>query len=310
MKKGFILVTILIVFITSIYGQLSIADSAYENSRTLEYIEIPEGVTRIGRWAFRDCINLKYVKLPSTLSSIGFGAFAGTAISEITIPENVTTIESSAFAACRNLTKINIPAGVSNIDTLMFLFCNDLSEINVHDSNNMYSSIDGILYNKSRTELIYYPKGRSGDCNISEIVNKINQDGLRACEKLLNINVNISNRNYSSINGVLFDKTIATLIIYPAGKKGNYTVPNSVQDIESWAFYRCRQLTGVTISNRVSIIKTHTFTECTELVNIYIPNSVTLIERGAFEFCIKINQNLRQMIIEKYGRQCFEETLG
>src|SRR5262249_1321493 len=96
------------------------------------------------------------------------------------------------------------------------------------------------------------------------------------------------NSSYSSVDGVLFDKSQTTLIQYPEGKTGRYAVPNSVTSIWSAAFSGCSSLTSVTIPNSVTSIGLQAFSGCSSLTSVTIPNSVTRIWDGAFSGCTSL----------------------
>jgi hypothetical protein len=93
--------------------------------------------------------------------------------------------------------------------------------------------------------------------------------------------VDPNNPAYSSMNGVLFDKGQTTLIAYPGGLAGNYTIPDSVTSIGDSAFYYCTKLTSVTIGNSVTSIGDYAFYYC-RLTSVTIPDSVTSIGDSAF----------------------------
>lgn len=100
--------------ITRVYllnGLISIGNEAFSGCSALTKIEIPETVTRIGKYAFRDCYDLEELTLNEGLLSIGERAFEDcVALTEVFIPESVTVIEANAFAGCDNLViKTTIP---------------------------------------------------------------------------------------------------------------------------------------------------------------------------------------------------------
>ena len=87
----------------------------------------------------------------------------------------------------------------------------------------------------------------------------------RYCTSLTAITVDALNSAYSSVDGVLFNKSQTTLIQYPAGKAGtSYTIPNSVTSIGDSAFSGCTSLTSVTIATSVTSIGDEAFYDCTE----------------------------------------------
>jgi hypothetical protein len=108
------------------------------------------------------------------------------------------------------------------------------------------------------------------------------------CSGLTAITVDPLNLSYSSLDGVLFDKSRATLIECPGAKAGSYAIPGSVINIGSGAFEFCGNLTSVTIPNSVTAIGDAAFEYCTGLTNITIPNSVTSIGNGAFAVCASL----------------------
>ncbi|MGN0443109.1 MAG: leucine-rich repeat domain-containing protein, partial [Acutalibacteraceae bacterium] len=116
-------------------------------------------------------------------------------------------------------------------------------------------------------------------------VTSIGDDAFRGCAGLTSITVDENNSNYSSLNGVLFNKDQTELLKYPAGKAGAYTIPDSVTSIGYAAFYYCTGLTSVTIPDSVTRIGEDVFFRCTGLKSISIPNSITDIGDYAFLGC-------------------------
>jgi hypothetical protein len=126
------------------------------------------------------------------------------------------------------------------------------------------------------------------------------------CSGLESIQVDIQNMNYSSLNGVLFNKNQETLLIYPAGKHGAYTIPNSVTSIRSGAFSECDNLTSVVIPNGVATIEPSTFFGCDALVTISIPDSVSTIGTGAFGSCSSLTEVIMPNSITTLGSGIFQ----
>ena len=115
-------------------------------------------------------------------------------------------------------------------------------------------------------------------------VTNIGGNSLLGCFSLTAITVDANNPAYSSLQGVLFDKSQTTLIHYPCGVVGEYTIPGSVTSIGPAAFWDCTNLTGVMIPDSVTNIAGSAF-QFTTLSSITIPNSVTNIGEGAFWEC-------------------------
>lgn len=260
----------------------------FENRNSITSIIMENDVTSIGDYAFYSCINLI----------------------SITISNNVTSIGDSAFQSCASLENITIPDSVTSIDDYVFLYCTNLIAINVDVNNTSYSSVDGILFNKEKTTLIQYPAKNSRtnyiipdsvtdialyafhrctnltNITISDSVTSIAPYAFNGCINLTAIDVDANNTSYSSIDGILFNKTKTRLIQYPSGNlHTDYTIPDSVTNINDYVFLNCTNLINVIIPNSVTSISHGAFFGCSALTNITIPDSVTSIGNRAFLGC-------------------------
>lgn len=225
----------------------------------------------------------------------------------ITLPDSVTTIEDGAFECC-GLEHISIPDTVTDILPNAFNDCENLISIDVSDSHPNYSSDEeGVLYDKNKTTLICVPGGKSGSYTIPGSVETICNEALFYCVNLTDINVSQSNSYFSaSQNGSLLTKDGKTLIRCPAGKTGEFTIPDSVETIEHNAFYMCQNLTDIIIPNSVTTIEIHAFQSCTGLQSIEIPDSVETIGYGAFEDCSNLTSITIPASVNRIGFHVFQ----
>lgn len=140
-----------------------IDDQAFANDLKLKKLDIPASVTTIGKGAFLKTEALETVtfQAPSKIKEIREGAFGSSGIQYISLPIGVTEIQQQAFDNCTNLTTINIPASVTTIGTGIFNFCENLTAIKVDTANTNFSSLDGMLTNKDKTELVVFPAGKA-----------------------------------------------------------------------------------------------------------------------------------------------------
>ena len=195
--------------------------------------------------------NIKEVRIEDGVTSIGDYAFEGcSSLTSVTIPDSVTSIGGSAFSACSSLADVTIPDSMTSIGGSAFAVCSSLTSVTIP------SSVTSI-----------------GDMTFFH------------CSSLIEIQVEEGNKCYASVDGVLYDAEVHTLLQCPGGKGRGITIPAGVIAIESWAFSHCTSLTSVTIPESVTSIGNYAFTGCSRLMSVTIPESVTSIGYIAFRGC-------------------------
>jgi hypothetical protein len=218
--------------------------------------------------------------------AIGAEAFSGNrTMKSVAIPDSVTIIEKDAFDGCAALADITIPAPVIRIGTNgndsedVFDGCTGLTGITVAGDNGVYSSEDGVLFNKDKTALLLYPEGKSGSYTIPSSVTSIAYCAFESCGKLTDVTIPDS---VTSIGEWSFlDCTGLTSITIPGSIK---TITGDVRNGNGYgAFFGCTGLTSVTISQGVTSIGGSAFARCTRLASVAIPDSVTSIGQMAFQ---------------------------
>ncbi len=290
---------------------ITIGEYAFSYCTGIESVSIPNSVTEIEADAFFWCDNLKSVTIPDSVITIGNDAFYKCmAIENITIGNSVQRIEAGAFDSCKSIKNIYIPESVIYVEPDVFYGCHALTDIQVAENNPNYTSEDGVMFNKDKTTLMFYPIAKEQktytipetvtlieECGftysekLNEIiipasVEKIEQDGLFYCAGLVSINVDENNPSYSSENGVLFNKYKYRLLVYPiANTRTSYEIPESVMYIEKYAFYNCKNLTQITISENVTKIWDMAFADCDALTQLTLPKNVNYIGYYAFYDC-------------------------
>lgn len=166
----------------------NIGDGAFLGCVNLKSVTIPEGIVNIEGYAFSECESLTSVVVPDSVLSIGNGAFNGCInLQNVVIGDGVTNIGYEAFRKCSGLKSITLGAGISELDRIPYEQ-DGISEINVSESNTVYSSEDGVLYNKDKTELIRFPQAMSSDnFAIPDSVTDIAENAFSGCSGLTGV---------------------------------------------------------------------------------------------------------------------------
>lgn len=254
-----------------------IGDYAFYCCKNLSSVKISDNITEISEGVFYGCINLSSIEIPDNVVSIGAMAFEGCQnLSSIKIPENVTAIGDSAFNRCDILSSIDIPDSVISISSTAFKDCNNLNNINVNVNNTIYSSDDGILYNKDKTEIIRCPQNKN-NVKILNSVEKIGNNAFYNCKNLTSIEIP---NNVTSIGNSAFCGC-ENLV--------NIKIPDNVISIGKEAFWWCSNLASIKIPEGVTKIEEFTFDNCTNLITVEIPSSVTSIGLFAFSDCVNLS---------------------
>ena len=216
------------------------------------------------------------VTIPASVTSIGRSAFSYcTSLMSVTIPDSVTSIGGYAFYGCTSLTSVTIPASLTRIGDYAFLGCTSVTAFTVDENNAYYcSDADGVLYNKDKTTLYYYPAGNSRTkYTIPDSVTSIGGWAFSRCTSLTSVTIP------DSVTSIGYEA------FYSCTSLTSVTIPDSVMTIGISAFEHCRSLTSVTIPDSVTSIGYEAFYRCTSLTSVTIPASVSSIGSSAFYGC-------------------------
>ena len=284
-----------------------------EGKKSTDY-SIPNSVTAIDVDAFYGCSTLTTVTIPNSVTSIGSYAFYGcSGLTSVTIPNSVTSIDYNAFDGCKALTKVNYLGTVDEwveIDFYSYTSNPTYYAVNLYINNELLHNVK-ITSADSIKQYAFYWCNRIYSIEIGNSITYIDDDVFVGCHNLKEIKVASDNKNFSSDNGVLFNKNKTTLIRHPEGKKStNYSIPNSVTSIGSNAFFYCSGLTSVTIPNSVTSIGSRAFKRCRGLTSVNIPNSVTSIGSSTFSDCTGLTSITIPNRVTSIGRSTFSGCTG
>ena len=299
---------------------------------------IPDGVTSIGKSAFRICSGLTSVTIPNSVESIGYSAFSGcsgltsvtignsvtsiggmafyvcSGLKSVTIPNSVTSIGQSAFSGCSGLTSVTIPNSVTSIENEVFYSCSGLKSVTIGNSvtsigERAFSGCSGLTSVTIPNSVTSIGDDAFARCSgltsvtIPNSVTSIGNAPFWGCSGLTEMKVDANNSKYDSREGCnAIIETASNTLIFGCQTT---VIPNSVTSIGEWAFYNCSGLTSVTIPNSMTSIGDYAFQSCSGLTSVTIGNSVRSIGVGAFSWCSGLTSVTIGNSVESIGEEAF-----
>ncbi len=271
-------------------------DSGFATASKVEFpYSITSDVTFYAKWIKMETEGFEFEKKGESYSITGYN---GTS-SVVSMPDTykglpVTHISDSVFVRNNNITKVIMPNLITYIHGIIFYDCKNL-------------------------ETVVLPRNSSGD-----------PDNLfLKCFSLANVEVNAYDKNYSSVDGVVFNYDKTKIVYYPIGRQATtYTIPASVErigtnafggsqhlvnmiipatiiDLGAAAFDECVNLTSVVIKSSISDIKERTFSDCRSLKSVEMPNSLKSISASAFSRCTSLENVQIPSSVESIGSYAF-----
>lgn len=326
-----------------------IQSNAFQNCAALTTVTFSEGLEQIQYQAFAGS-GVKAMEIPSTVTSIGTNAFENcAALSSVTFAKNaegaianISAIDNATFAGCKALTTFEIPATVSrlgdrafansglssitlgeavnNLGSGVFSGCPDLAAINVDAKNTAYVSVDGVLYNGDKTQIVIYPAGKTDESltvfaeglktiaagtfyghaylkriELPEGLTTIGNEAFKDCKVLESVKIPESVTSMGSsvfencvaLKSVELPENITTISssMFKGSGLTSFVCSDNVVNIDTSAFENCGALDTVTLNEGLLTIGMNAF-KGSGLTTVAIPSTVTNIASNAFENCV------------------------
>lgn len=238
---------------STIYGYkvCKIGYESFEDNNNIRSVTIPKYVEIIDNGAFKGCHSLNSVTFSSGLKTIGYGAFSNTNLKKVTIPNSVTEIDDYAFSGCENLSSLTLSNKLESVGYATFEYCKSLTSINLPNS---------------LTYVDWYPFSGCTSLKTVSIGSGLKEWHNQGdygfvfddCTALESITVSSSNNNYSSANGIMYDKKKTEILVYPQAKKDTtYTVPSTINTLYGVSTNNNPYLKTITIPASVTDIRDH-----------------------------------------------------
>ncbi len=281
---------------------------AFYNDTRLGTIDVADGaaMTEIGTYAFANLTYLREIVIHASTTTIGDYAYSGCSyVTEVSFQggENQVAFGGYVFNECSRLATINLPANVTAFDGSAFAGCDGINTITVDPANEYLTAENGILYDKAKTTLMYYPKASEIDFADTSVVpatlTTIGAAVFQNNQKIVNVIIPASVtkigadafNNCINLESVTFAKADAEIEIGAGafancGKLTAITLPTNVKTIEERTFSHT-PIAAITIPEGVTSIGAKAF-EFTYIESIAIPASVTAISNAAFANCAKL----------------------
>lgn len=256
-------------------GLKTIGDYAFYKNEKLETIEfLGSNLTSIGFSAFNSCTSLTELNLSGNKATIGGNAFYNcTSLATVNLGEGLETIEESAFRYCKSLETINFPESLVNINGYAFENCHRLSSIKIP---NKVTRIDDCAFSNCQA---------LKSVSIGSSCSFISSTAFVGTSSIDRITVSEDNKNFTAVDGVLYNKDKITLVLYPKNREGEFAVPDTVTSIANYAFDNSPNITKVTIGENVKSIGTGAFRNCKSLETVVFEDSDTVQKAiGAYAF--------------------------
>ncbi len=209
---------------------------------------VPESTTKIGNGAFLRCSGLTSINIPESVTSIGTYTFMGCSrLTSINIPESVTSIGTYTFMGCSRLTSVEIPNLVTKIGESAFQGCSSFKDITIP---NRVTEIGKNAFGNTSLIKAAYP---------DQIENPFDSS-VRA--------IAYDTHDSTIEDGIVYSRRKDKLFYVPTSVEGSFEIPESVEELGEYVFYKCSGLTSVEIPSSITEIGTEAWGDCNNIKEV------------------------------------------
>ncbi|MDE6383950.1 MAG: leucine-rich repeat protein [Paramuribaculum sp.] len=359
----------------------SIGAYAFSECPLLTSVRLPDGLRSIGAFAFARCAALEYVYCPASISYFGGNAFYGnvskkaefesiegicaanfenswgnplcstghlyigeTEVTDLVIPDAVTSIGANSFAGAAAIRSVVIPSSVTTIGESAFMNCTGLLKAEFasveqlcnfdfpkRGSNPLYYAhhlyVDGAEVTNLRIpesmskirKFTFVGCGYVQSVKLPQSLREIGEAAFEGCSAISSIEfpdavTTIGTSAFegcSAISSIKFSDSVTT--IGASAFKGcsgftSLAIGNAVTSVGKEAFMNCTGITSVDMGYGLNALESNVFCNCTGLTKISVPNTVTIIRNAAFSDCTNLNEVVLPNTISSIGNFAFYRT--
>jgi hypothetical protein len=262
-------------------GTKVIGNHAFDDCDALLSVSFPKSLISIQERAFYNCSHLSVLVFNDCPVAIGKEAFYNnSALITIDFGSAVLSLEDSSFGNCNGLVTLSLPASLLSCSKDAFGSCLSLTSISIATANSVYSSDDGVLYDKGQTQFIIIPRGKSGALTLPASLIHISSGDLINATQITSYLVASGNPAFSSRDGVLMNFDQTKVVLAPKSLT-SFTCPASLTSIESQAFSGSK-IASLTLNEGLTRIASFAFGGCSSLTKISLPASLVQVDQYAF----------------------------
>lgn len=237
-----------------IFEDADTRDFITENDQLIKYVghsknvKIPENILYIGEYAFKDHTEIEKILFPTNLIEIRSSAFERClGLASVILPDSIISISPRAFNRCFNVNYLSLGKKLISIGDEAFSFCSNLKNIRIGPS-----------------------------------VERIAASAFNNCTILTEFVLEESNKHFSTIDGILYDKHQTVLIRCPEGYSRNIVdVPTTVAKLGPWAFAKCIKVEDIRLPYSLTEVAAHAFEDCYNIRQLSLGDNVALFDLTA-----------------------------